>query len=270
MGNSSSSRRGERRARRAESIRTANTPSPASNSETTKKAVVRMGPDIQCHICCNHGGDVVIPAAKITHSCPYARTVCESCLKNHIKHAIMKQAYFNIPCICTSGDHCKTKLKYRHIQRYADTSDFNTYDEGILQECLESDPEFRWCSATGCGSGQLHVRQDSYPRMRCHECRQCTCFTHRCPWHSGRTCEQYDRDASASEEVALLQNLEGSNFRRCPKCGHGIEKNKGCSHMTCRCKYEFCWHCMAPYGGTTGIHKVGRKGHKQSCVRYGN
>lgn len=31
----------------------------------------------------------------------------------------------------------------------------------------------------------------------------------------------------------------------CPKCNVCIEKNGGCSHMTCnRCKHEFCWICL--------------------------
>lgn len=32
--------------------------------------------------------------------------------------------------------------------------------------------------------------------------------------------------------------------KKCPRCRVRIQKNKGCSHMTCaRCGHYFCWHC---------------------------
>lgn len=230
----------------------------------------RYGPDVLCHICCNHGGDVVIPACKLTNQCSGPRTICESCLRQHIAQAVSKQQYSSIECLCTSGKQCKVNLSYGHVKKYAANDVFRRYDEGLLREALEKDPEFCWCSYPGCGSGQLHVRRHAMPRMRCHACRHNTCFTHHCQWHHGRTCAQYDQDASASDEVGLLQLLERCEFRRCPSCNHGIEKKGGCSHMTCRCKHEFCWHCEAPYKGPKGIHSVGRKGHKKSCRRYGS
>ena len=44
--------------------------------------------------------------------------------------------------------------------------------------------------------------------MECRDCKQQTCVYHRCVWHAGRTCAQYDQDARSSEEVALLQYFE--------------------------------------------------------------
>jgi len=36
--------------------------------------------------------------------------------------------------------------------------------------------------------------------------------------------------------------------KACPQCGANIIKNGGCDHMTCRCKYEFYWSNLRPYG----------------------
>ena len=209
----------------------------------------------------------MIPASKVTSSCTFARTVCEDCLQKHITHSIEKQDGEDIRCICTT-QKCSAKLKHRHVQRYASQETFRRYDEALLRITLERNDEFCWCATSGCGSGQLHVRQHDYPRMRCHVCRQNTCFTHRCAWHEGRSCQQYDRDASNSEEVALLQALEHESFQHCPKCRNGIEKTGGCWHMTCKwasCKHEFCWHCLAPMAE---IRKNGSKSHKSSCRLY--
>ena len=227
----------------------------------------RAGPDVICNICCNDGSERVIPISKVTSQCSRDRTICERCLQRHIQEVVVKQDYNNISCICTSSK-CNSKLDYIHVQKYADPHTFRLYDSGLLRQALVKDPEFCWCSREGCGSGQLHSSRDQYPIMRCYECRSKTCFTHCCPWHEGRTCKEYDTDAKRSDEVALLQLLESSKYRRCPQCAHGVERNGGCDHMTCRCKHEFCWRCLAPYSGANGIWKQGNSAHKSSCRHF--
>ena len=240
---------------------------PEPSRPTT--APPRAGSDVLCHICCNNGDEVVIPLETVTTKCSKfkQRTLCESCLSNHIKQMVMKQNYNNIQCLCNS-DGCNVKYDYETIRKHTTKDVFQRYDVGLLHEALESNPEFCWCSNEGCGSGQLHGQRHNYPRMRCHACSTTTCFTHRCAWHVGRTCQEYEQDAARSDEVSLLQLLAKTDFRRCPNCNNGIEKNGGCPHMTCRCKHEFCWHCLAPYRGPSGIHTLGDRGHKRSCQRY--
>ncbi len=36
-------------------------------------------------------------------------------------------------------------------------------------------------------------------------------------------------------------------IKQCPKCHNGIEKNKGCQHMTCKCGAHICWKCGADF-----------------------
>lgn len=44
-----------------------------------------------------------------------------------------------------------------------------------------------------------------------------------------------------------VEGLEGVVVKKCPRCGEYIEKNGGCDHMTCRCRYEFFWTTLLPY-----------------------
>lgn len=41
---------------------------------------------------------------------------------------------------------------------------------------------------------------------------------------------------------------KGAKFKQCPNCKFWVEKNQGCDHMTCRCKYQFCYVCGGQYG----------------------
>uniref|UniRef100_A0A7S3P816 RBR-type E3 ubiquitin transferase n=1 Tax=Amphora coffeiformis TaxID=265554 RepID=A0A7S3P816_9STRA len=227
------------------------------------------GSDVMCNLCAAQGDECKIPIGKVTIHCATYRTVCKSCLERHILQCVGKSC-FEVGCVCVSAG-CREKLTFHQIRQHASKELFTRYDQGMLHAQLEKDPEFCWCSRSGCGSGQLHIRGSEYPIVRCHAFKFRTCFTHHCEWHQGRTCQQYDNDARKSEEVGLLQLLEDpTRFRRCPACQHGVEKNRGCDHMTCRCRHEFCWRCLAPYQGDQGIRKVGDKAHKRSCCHYKN
>ncbi|KAM3140555.1 hypothetical protein pb186bvf_007367 [Paramecium bursaria] len=43
---------------------------------------------------------------------------------------------------------------------------------------------------------------------------------------------------------------KGSCGHRCPQCFIPIEKLSGCNHITCQCKYEFCWICRGKFSST--------------------
>ncbi|KAF3542463.1 hypothetical protein DY000_02010391 [Brassica cretica] len=37
------------------------------------------------------------------------------------------------------------------------------------------------------------------------------------------------------------------NVKKFPKCSIPIQLSEGCPHMTCICKFEFCWTCLSPW-----------------------
>lgn len=62
-------------------------------------------------------------------------------------------------------------------------------------------------------------------------------------------CEQQwipDEPGSSPNDVDV-QDVMGVKAKQCPSCHEHIEKNGGCDHMTCRCKYEFYWSTLKPY-----------------------
>src|SRR4051812_8646791 len=54
------------------------------------------------------------------------------------------------------------------------------------------------------------------------------------------------RDCPADRELAEVLRLGAeSGWRRCHKCRNLVELTAGCSHVTCRCKAQFCYLCGA-------------------------
>jgi len=41
--------------------------------------------------------------------------------------------------------------------------------------------------------------------------------------------------------------IEQMGMKVCPKCRNGVEKNKGCYHIACKCGCHFCWLCLKAF-----------------------
>jgi hypothetical protein len=58
------------------------------------------------------------------------------------------------------------------------------------------------------------------------------------------------------ELEAVLKMGEKSGWRRCYKCRNLVELAQGCTHMTCRCKAQFCYICGGVWDSTVGCPNV--------------
>ena len=69
-------------------------------------------------------------------------------------------------------------------------------------------------------------------------------------------------------QAGLKKLMNEKNIKQCPSCRQGIEKRRGCDHMTCKCGAQFCYICGADYLGPSGIFAVGNHVHAESCRHY--
>lgn len=81
----------------------------------------------------------------------------------------------------------------------------------------------------------------------CRKCRTRACSTCK------RSAHGFGQDCPADWELdAVLQMGEKSGWRRCYKCRTLVELTQGCSHITCRCKAQFCYICGAVWDPVVG------------------
>jgi len=215
-------------------------------------------------------------ARSITPGCKHPRRICFSCTRRHIEAEVNQKGNPEIRC---PHNECAALLTHADIQHFATSEHFERFDLLAMRRCLQQMPDFMWCAHPECGSGQETPGAGAGKAvpgglrgmwMRCSSCRHQTCLHHNCPLHEGQSCEEYDAAARESEEVGLLQYVNSSAVKRCPKCQHGIEKSGGCDHITCRkeaggCGAEWCWLCLADYNGPGGIRAVGNSAHASTC-----
>lgn len=94
------------------------------------------------------------------------------------------------------------------------------------------------CPREGCGLRQIH-RSPSRRNPNRMVCIDSDCkLLHRCAWHAGQTCEQFETtrerdDEKMAEELASTEEVS-SRTRNCPSCTMPIQKDEDCNHITCK------------------------------------
>ncbi len=194
------------------------------------------------------------------------RTICDTCVYNHIKSLVENMENSNIMC---PERNCISRFSFeniRYILRMGNNLElFERYDRQLTHEHLEQIQEFVWCAHNGCGSGQFHdMGLYTNPMVTCIKCKKQTCSYHRIIWHIGMTCQEYDQSKRSMDDNTQIWLNKYS--KKCPKCQTYIEKISGCDHMTCKkCKHQFCWQCFADY---KKIQIHGLTQHKKHCTHY--
>lgn len=68
-----------------------------------------------------------------------------------------------------------------------------------------------------------------------------------------RSAHRLGQDCPEDIELeTVLKMGEKSGWRRCYKCRNLVELTQGCTHMTCRCKAQFCYICGAVWDPVVG------------------
>ncbi|KIK92810.1 hypothetical protein PAXRUDRAFT_551814 [Paxillus rubicundulus Ve08.2h10] len=102
-----------------------------------------------------------------------------------------------------------------------------------------------YCSSPTC-SRFLGPVSEGFWSIKVYDCPAPACTRRTCGGcraeYSGAMSHVCRADADAAQVLTLGRN---AGWSRCPGCSQMIELNMGCFHMTCRCRTEFCYLCLA-------------------------
>jgi hypothetical protein len=223
-----------------------------------------------CAVCGDSKSPLDFPINAPTLYCEHPPQTCADCLQTWIASELDTKGCQGLTC-----SQCPQVLQYADVQRTASEETFAAYENILTRDALSQFPEFAWCLAAGCGAGQLHVQPQTTDdaMMECHSCKYLQCLMHKCAWHQGETCQQYDYRNSgqkARDDERATEAMLDDVSKKCPgeNCGWRIQKTDGCDHMTCRrCKHQFCWQCMASHAE---IKRIGNTAHNSTCKFHSN
>ncbi|XP_047943005.1 probable E3 ubiquitin-protein ligase ARI8 [Salvia hispanica] len=138
---------------------------------------------------------------------------------------------------------CTTVAGLDVIQAVSPAEDGLKFRRYLYESYVEASPARKWCPGPGCefaveffgGKEDYDVTCDCSFKF----CWQCTEEQHR-PVSCGTVAKWAEKNTSEADNKSWIV----AYTKACPNCNQNIEKNQGCCHMTCKCRYEFCWNCM--------------------------
>ena len=191
----------------------------------------RSSNSAMCEVCCE------VVEKKNLHGCSgCSHKYCKVCLSQYWTSSIFSGGHNRIRCmmggcvVIASDEDVKGVVNERTFKKM---QYFRTRDE------LADRDDVVWCVREMCWQPIICKGKDKV--VECHRCSMRVCRSCENEEHPGAGCEskrEKTRDNVTFKGWAIFHT------KTCPRCRCRIQRNLGCSHMTCsRCNAYFCWRC---------------------------
>ncbi|KAH6710079.1 IBR domain-containing protein [Verticillium dahliae] len=202
-----------------------------------KKAASGLDRPIAC-ICCRDDFD----KSSSSYGLPCGHAYCGQCLRVVVQQAATDESKFPPRC-------CTQPIPSSILKDLLTPEERHLFLKAVRQFITPWDARI-FCPNTAC-SEFIPPRSKLDPKhpfdVECRNCDTRVCIMCKRNAHPiGKECPE---DWELNE---VLKMGEKSGWRRCYKCRALVELAQGCTHMTCRCKAQFCYICGAIWNLTVG------------------
>jgi hypothetical protein len=193
----------------------------------------------ECTICfdtINYSDIIPLTCGHIYH--PY-------CILPYIKSKVEDKVF---PITCPDPK-CGIEFSDAELKIFCDRDLYDKMVEFQFKLFVEQNNDmFNQCPTADCPFIFQWDGDKENQRFDCKICNKQYCIMCRVEWHEGMTCSEYrELNGYPPEDRLFYKFIKGTPFKQCPKCKFWVEKSEGCDHMTCRCKFQFCYICGGTY-----------------------
>lgn len=172
----------------------------------------------------------------LTSSCGH--THCPDCLKVYIENEAETGKTIECPQY-----GCCYPFTLGELEGFLSAEQIDEYADSLAQEEMLTHAGYGHCQTPNC---DFSYDDHSHPD-RCLDCHKVI----PCSLCGG----PHPESECSAQDQGLAMSGTRCGIKACPKCKRLIERGKGCLHMTCPCRYEFCWVCRGPWPGTSTTSK---------------
>ncbi|KAJ4263946.1 hypothetical protein NW762_005984 [Fusarium torreyae] len=181
-------------------------------------------------------------SSKSLHSISCGHTYCDNCLRSLIHTAMTDES--SMPPRC-----CAQPLPGSVIRDLLSRDAQQEFLKAIIQYSTPWQARI-FCSNPSCGEFiPPHQKLDpKYPlNVTCRKCNTRVCLM--CKRNAHPTGKDCPEDWELDQVIKLGDN---AGWKRCYKCRNLVQRIEGSTHVTCRCKAEFCYTCGGVWDANTG------------------
>mgnify|MGYP001026122879 CR=1 FL=1 len=211
------------------------------------KVTLRLRDDEELPVCA-----VCFDGSVDTRLAACGHQYCKACLVGHV-HAVVAAGgvYEHMTCPSACGAHLTPAEVHRLLVPHPAMA--AVLETRARDAAATAMPGFEWC--VRCAAGAVYDIVDdavggaggSCTTRACAACPAVWCMLCRGEHTAAVSCDTY----RASGEAASAAWIAG-NTKPCPRCGVRGVRERGCSHIRCRCGANYCYLCLGPY--ITGVY----------------
>lgn len=181
---------------------------------------------------------------------PCRHSFCYECTASHIVTKIQDK----VKDIACPAPGCNDVLDFDACRQMIPDDALVQWDESL---CMSLIPESQklYCPFRDCSALLVNDFGDVIEKISCLVCSRWFCAQCHVPWHTDFTCKEFQKlyaKKGGKVDKILKELAKKKSWQKCPKCKMYVEKTEGCVHITCRCKYEFCYRCGAKWSDSHG------------------
>lgn len=192
-------------------------------------------------------------------------SVCVDCINDQISVALDEKSPA-VQVLRCPIEGCTYEMNEKDIRLFTgDEEKVTRYSEVMLALLIAKTKNVRHCPTPDCKFVYIMGKNQKACTFICPSCEKKHCAGCGDAHPENGVC--YDVKTKNIDEIKSMETVKEIT-KICPGCKGHYGKDELCSHTTCKCGHQFCWHCLQPR--KAGLHTckdlVAKEAHKAELV----